>query len=168
MIRAARPDDVRTIATFIRELADYEKLTAECAVDEAKLREHLFGARPCVEALLACDGETPVGFALFLQTYSTFKTSPCLYLEDLFVQPHARGHGHGAALLRRLAAIAVARGLPRFDWSVLDWNELAIDFYRRLGAQVMPDWRICRLQGDALLRVAHGDVSPTDLRSKPR
>lgn len=152
MIRPATPDDIPSILRFIRELAVYERLEARLACDATALHEHLFGARPVVEALLACDegsGE-PLGFALFFPCYSTFRTSPCLYLEDLYVTPSARGRGHGEALMRELARIAVARGWPRFDWAVLDWNEPALGFYRRIGASVLTDWRICRLEGDAL------------------
>ncbi len=160
-IRAARPGDEAHVARFIRDLARYERLEHQLDVDEARLSRHLFGERPVCEALLAelpdADGAArAVGFALFFTSYSTFRTAPCLYLEDLFVEPEQRGRGVGLALLRALAGIAVERGCPRLDWQVLDWNRLAIDFYDRQGAALMHDWRTCRLEGDALLRMARG------------
>lgn len=153
-VRAARPGDEPHIARFIRDLARYEKLEHQLDLSEARLREHLFGASPACAALIAEQQGRPVGFALFFVSYSTFRCAPCLSLEDLYVDPDARGHGHGLALLRALAREAVRRGAPRLDWHVLDWNQLAIDFYRRQGADVMPDWRTCRLEGDALTRMA--------------
>lgn len=159
MIRRARPTDTRTILGFIRALAVYEKLESQLELDEARLHEHLFGADPACGALVAEADGVPVGFALFHRTYSTFKTRPCMHLEDLFVLPEHRGKGLGLALLRTLAAEAVAQGCPRLDWSVLDWNEPAIGFYRQQGAVVLPDWRTCRLEGDALQAVA-GEGAP--------
>ena len=154
MVRAALPADVPAIARFIRELARYERLEDHLDLDESRLHAHLFGPVPACGALLAdADGE-PGGFALWFQTYSTFKTQPCLHLEDLFVLPHCRGRGLGLALLRSLAALAVERGCPRLDWQVLDWNAPAIGFYEKQGARVLPDWRVCRLDGDALRAVA--------------
>lgn len=153
-MRTAGPDDAADVARFIRDLARYEQLEHQLDLDEARLREHLGGPQPACGALLAeLDGQ-PVGFALFFPTYSTFRTRPCLYLEDLFVLPERRGHGIGLALLRAVAAIAVARGCPRLDWNVLDWNTPAIGFYERQGARLLSDWRVCRLDGDALQRVA--------------
>ena len=152
MIRSARPDDTDTILRFIRELAGYEKLLHEVDASARDLREHLFGARPICEALLAEDRE-PVGFALFFPTYSTFKTRACLHLEDLYVTPAARGRGHGKALLHELARIAVARGVARVTWNVLDWNTPAIRFYESLGATVLPDWRVARVEGAAIRRL---------------
>jgi GNAT superfamily N-acetyltransferase len=154
VIRPVVPGDERHVLRFIRELAVYERLEHQLDVDESRLREHLFGARPACEALLAELGGKPVGFALFFTTYSTFRTAPCMHLEDLFVMPDARGHGIGLALLRRVAAIAHERGCPRLDWNVLDWNTPAIGFYEAQGAVVLPDWRVCRLEGDALRRCA--------------
>lgn len=154
MIRRARPTDTRTILGFIRALAVYEKLESQLELDEARLHEHLFGTDPACGALVAEVDGVPVGFALFHRTYSTFKTRPCMHLEDLFVLPEHRGRGLGLGLLRALAAEAVAQGCPRLDWSVLDWNESAIGFYRQQGAVVLPDWRTCRLEGDALQAVA--------------
>lgn len=153
-MRAATPADVPAIARFIRELARYEQLEHHLEIDEPRLHAHLFGPVPACGALLAdADGE-PAGFALWFQTYSTFKTQPCLHLEDLFVLPRFRGRGLGLALLRSLAALAVARGCPRLDWQVLDWNAPAIAFYEKQGARVLTDWRVCRLDGDALRAAA--------------
>ena len=154
MIRKATENDVPHLAHCIRELARYERLEHELEVDEGRLAEHLFGARPAVSAFVAEADGVPVGFALFFATFSTFKTRSCLYLEDLFVLPQHRGAGHGLALLRAVAAEAVRRGCPRLDWNVLDWNESAIGFYRAHGAEVLSDWRTCRLQGAALARMA--------------
>ena len=154
MIRPATIDDVPTILGFIRELAAYERLSHEVVADEAALRTTLFGARPCAEVLLAEDAGEPVGFALFFTSYSTFLARPGLYLEDLFVRPAARGRGLGAALMVACARIAVERGYGRFEWSVLDWNEPALGFYRRLGAVPMSEWTVQRLTGDALVALA--------------
>lgn len=154
MIRRARPTDTRTILDFIRALAAYEKLESQLEVDEGRLQAHLFGPDPACGALVAEVDGAPAGFALFYRTYSTFKTMPCMHLEDLFVLPHHRGRGLGLGLLRALAAEAVAQGCPRLDWNVLDWNEPAIGFYRQQGAVVLPDWRICRLEGAALRALA--------------
>jgi GNAT superfamily N-acetyltransferase len=153
MIRAATVDDVPTILGFIRDLADYEKLASEVVADEAKLRATLFGARPAAEVLIAEDPE-PVGFALFFTSYSTFLAKPGLYLEDLFVRPSARGRGVGAKLMAACAKLAVERDYGRFEWSVLDWNEPAIGFYRKLGAAPMDTWTVQRLTGDALRALA--------------
>jgi len=153
-IRFATPADVSTILHFIRSLARYEKLEHEVVADEALLRATLFAPRPAAEVLLAELAGSPVGFALFFQNYSTFLGKPGLYLEDLFVLPEWRGHGFGRGLLTELARIAIARGCGRFEWSVLDWNEPAIGFYKRLGAKPMDAWRIFRLTGDALTAVA--------------
>jgi GNAT superfamily N-acetyltransferase len=150
MIRSALPDDVPTIARFIRELAAYERLAHEVTFAEPELREHLFGPTPRAEVLLAEDGGKPVGFALFFHNFSTFLARPGIYLEDLFVVPEARGRGHGKALLARLAALCIERKCGRLEWAVLDWNQPAIDFYRSLGAQRLDDWRVFRLTGDAL------------------
>ena len=152
MLRAAAPRDVPAIVGLIRELAEFEKLTHLLQVTPQTLHPHLFGERPLVEALVAeCDGDV-VAFALFFTNFSTFLSRPGLYLEDLYVQPAQRGRGIGQALLSRLGTIAVERGYGRFEWSVLDWNENAIRFYEKMGATVLPDWRICRLSGDALKR----------------
>src|SRR5262249_9575934 len=154
MIRPATPDDVPIIAKLIRDLAGYERLPQW--VDEARLHDHLFGPRPFCEVLLAEDAGRVVGFALFFPTYSPFRTRPGLYLEDLFVEPEFRGHGHGTALLRALAKLAVERDCARVDWMVLDWNEPSIKFYLSLGATPLDDWTTYRLTGEALERMAAG------------
>jgi GNAT superfamily N-acetyltransferase len=154
VVRPAGPDDAPQVAHFIRELARYERLEDQLDLDEARLRAHLGGPQPACSALLAEADGGAVGFALFFASYSTFRTRPCLYLEDLFVLPPWRGRGIGLALLRAVAAVAVARGCPRLDWSVLDWNAPAIGFYQRQGARLLTDWRLCRLEGEALQRAA--------------
>ena len=155
-VRAVGPADVPQVAAFIRDLARYERLEHQVDLDETRLGEHLCGPQPACGALLARTGVEPVGFALFFPTYSTFRTQPCLWLEDLFVVPAHRGRGVGLALLRAVAAEAVRRGCPRLDWAVLDWNTPAIGFYERHGARVLADWRICRVDDDALRRLANG------------
>ena len=142
--------DVPLILQLITELAAYEKLAHHVVATEAALRQTLFGERPAAEVVIACAGEEPIGFALWFHNYSTFLAKPGLYLEDLFVRPEWRGRGVGKALLTHLARIAVERGCGRMEWSVLDWNAPAIGFYRGLGAEVMEEWRICRLTGDTL------------------
>lgn len=153
-LRAAELRDVQPIVGLIRELAEFEELTHLLQVTPEKLRPHLFGEKPVAEALVAdadVEGRNEVvAFALFFTNFSTFLAQPGLYLEDLYVRPAQRGLGIGQALLRRLAALAVERNCGRFEWSVLDWNENAIRFYEHQGAVVMPDWRICRVTGDAL------------------
>ncbi|MHB8875846.1 MAG: GNAT family N-acetyltransferase [Myxococcaceae bacterium] len=153
-IRAATPADVPTIASLIRALAEYERLAHEVTLDEDGLREHLFGARRYAEVLLAEDGAQVVGFALFFHNFSTFLAKPGLYLEDLFVRPEHRGQGHGKALLAALARLALERGCGRFEWSVLDWNEPALRFYRKLGAVPMNEWTVQRVAGEALRKLA--------------
>lgn len=154
MIRSATPADIPGILQLIRALADYEKLSHQVVVDEARLREHLFGPRPYAEVLLAEEGGQLVGYALFFHTYSTFLGQPSLYLEDLFVLPSHRGRGFGKALLARLARLAVERNCGRFEWMVLDWNTPAIQFYESLGAALAPEWKLCRMTGEALQRFA--------------
>ena len=146
--------DVPAIYELIAGLADYERLSHELVATAASIHEGLFGVRPYAEVILAKDGTESVGFALFFHNYSTFLGRPGLYLEDLFVRPDRRGQGIGRQLLVALAHIAVERGCGRFEWSVLDWNESAIGFYRRMGAHVLEDWRICRVTGEALARLA--------------
>ncbi|MBC7938293.1 MAG: GNAT family N-acetyltransferase [Chitinophagaceae bacterium] len=149
-LRPAAPADVLAIVGLIRELAEFEKLAHLVVVTPESLLPQLFGPRPAAEAVVGeVDGEL-VAFALFFTNFSTFLGRPGLYLEDLYVQPAYRGTGLGKALLQHLGSLAVQRGCGRFEWSVLDWNHDAIDFYRRMGAVVMPDWRICRITGDAL------------------
>jgi GNAT superfamily N-acetyltransferase len=153
-IRFAREDDTPTILGFIRALAAYERLEHECIADEAGLRAQLFGPRPHAEVLLVEEDAAAHGFALFFHNFSTFLAKPGLYLEDLFVDPAQRGKGYGKALLIRLAEIALARGCGRLEWSVLDWNQPSIDFYRALGARPMQEWTIFRLEGDSLSALA--------------
>jgi GNAT superfamily N-acetyltransferase len=152
-IRPATIDDVPLIRQFIGELADYEKLSDQVLVDDEALRTHLFGPRPSAEALLGFAGETPAAFAIFFQSFSTFLGRPGLYLEDLFVRADFRRRGFGRAMLVHLAREANRRGCGRFEWTVLDWNEPAIRFYEGLGATVLPDWRVCRVTGEALTQL---------------
>lgn len=149
-IRAALRADVPQILTFIRGLGEYEHLSAEVVATEESLQATLFGERPYAEVLIAeCDGRA-AGFALFFHNYSTFRGQPGIYLEDLFVAPAFRKRGVATALLRQLATLTLARGCARLEWSALDWNRLAIDFYLGLGAVEMTPWRIYRLTGEAL------------------
>ena len=152
-IRPARAGDAPDILRLIRALAEYEKLGHEVVASEDALRATLFGPRPAAEVLLAEEAGRPVGLALFFQNYSTFLARPGIYLEDLFVEPDFRGRGLGKALLKAVARVAVDRGCGRFEWSVLDWNQPAIDFYRALGARPMNDWTIFRVTGEALARL---------------
>jgi GNAT superfamily N-acetyltransferase len=149
-IRVARRDDVPAIHAMIGALAKFERLEHLHVATERDIERALFGARPAAEVLLCDKDEKPVAFALFFHNFSTFLGQPGLWLEDLFVLPPHRRLGIGRALLHALAAIAVERGCARFEWAVLDWNTPAIDFYRRLGANVLPDWRIARVVGPAL------------------
>jgi GNAT superfamily N-acetyltransferase len=153
-VRMAEEDDTPMILDFIRQLAVYEKLEHEVVADEERLRATLFGDRPFAEVIIAEHAGEPAGFALFFHNYSTFLARPGLYLEDLFVRPELRGRGIGKLLLQTLARIAIDRGYGRFEWWVLDWNEPAIRFYRRLGAQSMDEWTVFRVTGDALLELA--------------
>ena len=151
-IRPAEPADVPAIVGLIHELAEFEQLSHLVQATPEALHPHLFGPRPAAEAIVAQSGKAIVGFALFFTNFSTFLAQPGLYLEDLYVQPAHRGTGLGRALLEHLGALAVQRGCGRFEWSVLDWNRHAIEFYERMGAQLLPDWRICRVTGEALAR----------------
>ncbi|MFZ5541288.1 MAG: GNAT family N-acetyltransferase [Pseudomonadota bacterium] len=153
-IQPARPEDCGTLVELIGALADYEKLSHQVVATAAQLRNELFCERPVIEAVIGWEGERAVGFALFFHNFSTFLTKRGIYLEDLFVVPEARGRGYGKALMLHVARLAVERGCGRFEWAVLDWNRPAIDFYESLGATVLPDWRICRLTGEALARCA--------------
>jgi len=151
----ATSDDVPLIRQFILELAEYERARpGEAPVTEQDLEQTLFGERPAAEVLIAYLGDEPAGFALFFHNYSTWLGKRGIYLEDLFVRPAFRKHGVGFALLRELARIAVDRDCGRLDWSVLNWNELAINFYKQIGAKHMDEWSTFRLTGDALARVA--------------
>ena len=153
-IRPATVVDVPLILEFIRGIAIYEKLEHQFVATEALLRTELFGERPVAEVLLVFTGEAPVAYAVFFHNFSTFLGRRGLYLEDIFVKPEFRRRGIGRVLLQRLAKIAVERGCGRFEWTVLDWNTPAIEFYKELGAQILPEWRICRMTGDALRRLA--------------
>jgi GNAT superfamily N-acetyltransferase len=153
-IRPAAPADVPLILSMIRELAEFEKLAREVTATEADLKTALFGARPHAECVIAELGGKPAGFALFFHNFSTFLAKPGIYLEDLYVKSELRGKGVGRALLAHLASLAVRRGCGRFEWAVLDWNEPAIKFYQSLGAKMMEDWKINRLTGKALERLA--------------
>jgi GNAT superfamily N-acetyltransferase len=153
-IRPATADDVPAILAFIRALAEYEKLSHACIATEQMLTEQLFGPRPAAEVLIAEMAAKPVGFALFFGSFSTFLAKPGIYLEDLFVLPEARGVGVGKALLLAVAKLAVDRNGGRLEWAVLDWNEPAIGFYKKLGAVPMEDWTTYRVSGDALRRLA--------------
>ena len=149
-IEPAQPRDTAVLLSLIRALAEYEQLTHLVVGTQTQLHEELFGARPVIEAVVGWEDEQPVGFALYFHNFSTFLARRGLYLEDLFVTPQARGRGYGKALMRHVARLAVSRECGRFEWAVLDWNRPAIDFYRSLGAEVLPDWRICRVTGEAL------------------
>ncbi|MDB4881492.1 MAG: GCN5-related N-acetyltransferase [Gemmatimonadetes bacterium] len=153
-LRAATPADVPTILQCIRALAEYERLAEACVATEELLRDALFGERPAAEVVLAFDGDTVAGFALWFRSFSTFLARPGIYLEDLFVFPEYRRRGLGRRLLAHLARTAVERGYGRVEWAVLDWNEDALRFYRSLGAVPIDEWTICRLTGDALPALA--------------
>ncbi len=153
-IRPARPEDCGRLLELVRALAEYEKLAHLATGTLEQLREELFGATPVIEAVIAWDGARAAGFALYFHNFSTFLARRGLYLEDLFVVPEARGRGIGRALMKHCARLAVERGCGRFEWAVLDWNRPAIEFYEAIGAQVLPDWQICRMTGEALARFA--------------
>jgi GNAT superfamily N-acetyltransferase len=155
-ITPATETDVPVILEMIRGLAEYEKLLHVVAATEEQLRRTLFGERPAAEVLLAHSRGEAIGFALFFPNYSTFLAQAGIYLEDLYVKPHARGKGAGLALFVELARIAVARGCGRVEWSVLDWNEPSIQFYKRLGAVTMDDWTTFRLTSEPLAKLAAG------------
>lgn len=153
-IEPADVRDVPVVLSLIEALAEYERLAHEVVATEADVRESLFGATPHAEAVVARAGTEAVGFAVWFHNYSAFLSRPGLYLEDLFVLPAWRGRGIGQALLRHLARVAVERGCGRMEWAVLDWNDPAIGFYRRIGARPMDEWTVYRLTGDALERLA--------------
>jgi GNAT superfamily N-acetyltransferase len=153
-IRSAVRDDADLILGFICALSEYEKLRHEVRADAMMLDEHLFGTHPMAEVLIGEIDGVPCGFALFFHNFSTFEGKPGLYLEDLFVEPEARGSGLGKALLAKLAGLALERGCARMEWSVLDWNEPAIAFYRSIGAKPMDEWTVQRLDGAALRQLA--------------
>ncbi len=162
-IRPARPDDAELLVNLVRELAVYEKLEQFARATPDDFRRHLFGPRPAAEAVVAETGGEPAGFALWYRTFSTFRGCPGIYLEDIFVRPAYRGCGIGKALLATVAAKAVELGQTKLEWSVLNWNEPAIGFYRSLGAWPMDDWTVYRIDGDGLRRLAamaNGDDAP--------
>jgi GNAT superfamily N-acetyltransferase len=154
VINQATQKDIPLIFSFIKELAEYERLSDEVVANEEMLGNFLFGANPKAEVVIGYYDEKPVGFALFFHNFSTFVGRPGIYLEDLYVRPNMRGKGIGKALLVYLARLARERGCGRFEWAVLDWNESAIQFYKNLGAVPMNDWTVFRLDGEALTRLA--------------
>jgi GNAT superfamily N-acetyltransferase len=157
-IRAARPEDGPSFVALVRALAEFEKLPGPDAAAAVRLCEHAFADPPRYHLLIAeVDGRT-VGYAVYFFCYSTFLARPSLYLEDLFVHPDARGHGIGGAFMRALAALAVEHECGRFEWTVLDWNVRAQKFYQGLGARLLPEWQLCRLEGDAILALAGARV----------
>jgi len=153
-IRPARPEDVAAIMAMIRELAVFEKLEHLVVADEAMLHTELFGAKPGIEGIVGEEHGEVVAYALFFHNFSTFLCKKGLYLEDLYVKQDRRGGGYGKQMLAALAQIAVERQCGRFEWSVLDWNVNAIKFYEQMGADVLPDWRVCRVTGPALQALA--------------
>ena len=171
ILRPAIEEDIPLVLSFIQKLADYEALRHKCVATEEILRRHLFGPRPMAEVVLAYLDETPAGFALFFHNFSTFLGRPGIYLEDLFVEPEYRGRGIGKELLAYLAHVAQERGCGRIDWSVLDWNEPSIAFYKRLGAQPLSEWTTFRLTGEPLELLARkhqpADTSRYESHRKP-
>ena len=153
-IRTATEADVPVILSLIRELAEYEREPNAVVATEAGLREVLFGAKRSAEVLLALENAEAVGFAVYFHNFSTWLGRPGLYLEDLFVRPDVRGKGFGRALLERLAQIAKERGCGRMEWAVLDWNDPAIQFYRKLGAEPMSEWTVFRLAEEGIAKLA--------------
>ena len=156
-IRPARVEDVPIILELIHDLATYERAPNEVTATEEQIVDVLFGKRPAAEVLLALEGKSPVGFAVYFYNFSTWLGQPGLYLEDLFVKPEKRGKGYGRALLVSLAKIALERNCGRMEWAVLDWNESAIKFYRSLDAKPMDEWTIFRLTRDGIARLAKAE-----------
>ena len=156
-VRSATEDDIPLVLRFIKELAEYEKLSNEVSATEEILRENLFGERRVAEVALAFVGGEAAGFAVFFYNFSTFLGRPGIYLEDLYVTPEYRGAGVGRTLMVHLARLAKQRGCGRLDWSVLDWNEPALTFYRELGAAPVDGWTVYRLSGVALEQLADGE-----------
>ncbi len=170
-IRPARPEDAHVIARLIHELADYENLSESCRATPDRVRDELFGEKAIIHCVLAWErdaegAEVPVGFALYFFNFSTFLTRRGLYLEDLYIVPESRRRGCGGQLIRHLAREALRAGCGRFEWTVLDWNEPAIDFYKKLGARILEDWRICRVEGEELARLAGGPDHPAPSREE--
>lgn len=160
-IRPASVEDVPTILQLIVDLATYERAPNEVSATEEQLAGVLFGKKPAAEVLLAFENETPVGFAVFFHNFSTWLGRPGLYLEDLFVKPEMRGKGYGRALLVDLAKIARDRDCGRMEWAVLEWNEAAIEFYRKLGAKSLDEWKIFRLKRDGIAQLAQSSSLPS-------
>lgn len=158
-ITPATPNDVATIHALITQLAIYEKLEHMVTGTHAMLHDALFGARPSCECVIAREGESAIGFALYFTTFSTFLCKPGLYLEDLFVAPEARGKGYGKALLVHLAGLAKSRDCGRFEWRVLDWNEPSIAFYKSLGATIMPEWHLVRMTREEIDALAKASIA---------
>lgn len=159
VLRSATPEDAVIIFQLIQALAEYEKLSHTVTGSAEALKQHLSGSPATVEAILAEVEGKAVGFALFFQNYSTFLTQPGIYLEDLFVLPEYRRQGIGKALITYLAELALSRKCGRLEWTVLDWNQSAIEFYQQMGADILPDWRICRVTGHSLTQL--GQSNPT-------
>ena len=157
MIRAASRADAPTVFGLIRKLAEYERLTHELVFDEGQMTEHLFGERPYAEILLAEDGGQAVGYAVFYHNYSTFVGKPGIYLEDIFVLPDYRGRGHGKALFQAVVRAAAERGCGRMEWTALNWNQPAIEFYEAFGAEKLSEWTTFRLSGEKLAQAAARD-----------
>jgi len=155
-LRDAVPADAPLILQYIRELAEYERAPEQAVATEADILAHGFGDHPLIHVVMAEWQGQPAGFALWFFNFSTWEGRPGLYLEDLFIRPEFRGHGIGKALLKRLARIALDRGCARYVWQVLDWNTPSLDFYEAQGAQVLREWLTCRVEGEALEKLAEG------------
>jgi GNAT superfamily N-acetyltransferase len=165
-VRFATADDAEVILRFIRGLAEYEREPDAVKATAAELRAQMQSASPPFECLIADEGNTPIGFALFYRSYSTWLGQPALFLEDFFVEQEYRGRGAGLALIKRLAEIASERGYSRLEWRVLDWNESAHRFYRSIGAFPIDEWTVWRVEGDALERLSNGGAEITRTRSR--
>ena len=159
-LRPAEPSDVIAIVGLVTELAAFENLTDQLELTPDLLQLHLFGPKPVVECMVGEVAGEVVAYAMFFTNFSTFLAKPGLYLEDLYVKPAYRRNGVGKALLTHLGRLALERGYGRFEWTVLDWNESAIRFYERMGATVLPEWRICRVTGDALNSMGRSTCGP--------
>ena len=159
-IRSATSADTTILFYLIKALAKYEQLSDAVVGNESDLREHLFGKHPYAKAILAEWDHETAGFALFFYNYSTFLTKPGIYLEDLFVLPAYRRRGIGTAMLTYIAKLGLKEGIGRFEWSVLDWNESAIAFYQKMGAEILPEWQTCRVRGTALDLLANFEIEP--------